>query len=471
VGKTRSAAGTGLWFLYNHKPAVVITTAPTGRQNRYLLWGEIRKLHRLADQTLKEKRNIPLGMGDELYETMYLKEEHDTWYAIGFSTDDSDAFTGFHEVNILFIVDEASGVKAEIFEGIEGSLNSPNSRVLSIGNPTDPTSYFGSMFLTSEGRNVNKIHINCEQSPNVLAGKNVIPGLCNWDWPQKMREKWGEHDPRYQIRVQGNFIKEGTNSLVSFANAQRALVPSEKLKLYIERPLILSIDVAYEGDDLCIFLLREKSVLDTRRLMTVEDGEVVYDPDDWSDVEEQFGDHSTFNPYIPAEEGEEIGAKVIKTMAKSKFKEIVNAAMGIVKENPNIVDIAVDFVGSDVSERLQEMKEEEGNELLKNINIWGVNVGEGSNFPQQFKNLRAELAHYVKKDIEDGILLIDDDDLSVQLFQLTYKYDGSTKFVLMPKPKFKQLHRISPDKFDALMLSYGPRALRERQGEPEVRWL
>src|SRR5437870_1977099 len=41
VGKTFLAADLALWFLYTHKPAIVITSAPTWRQVRHVLWQEI----------------------------------------------------------------------------------------------------------------------------------------------------------------------------------------------------------------------------------------------------------------------------------------------------------------------------------------------------------------------------------------------------------------------------------------------
>src|SRR5687767_4791572 len=41
VGKTYLAADLALWFLFTHRPSIVVTTAPTDRQMRYVLWHEI----------------------------------------------------------------------------------------------------------------------------------------------------------------------------------------------------------------------------------------------------------------------------------------------------------------------------------------------------------------------------------------------------------------------------------------------
>jgi hypothetical protein len=57
-------------------------------------------------------------------------------FATGLSTDSPGRFQGFHEKNILFVVDEASGVREEVFEAIEGSMTSRRVRLLLIGIPT-----------------------------------------------------------------------------------------------------------------------------------------------------------------------------------------------------------------------------------------------------------------------------------------------------------------------------------------------
>ena len=43
---------------------------------------------------------------------------------------------GFHEDNMLFIIDEASGVADSIMEAILGTLSGKNNKLLMCGNPT-----------------------------------------------------------------------------------------------------------------------------------------------------------------------------------------------------------------------------------------------------------------------------------------------------------------------------------------------
>src|SRR5205807_3031416 len=65
VGKTYLAADLALWFLYSFQPSVVLTTAPTERQVRHVLWAEISRRFRGARIPLPGKlRTERLDAGD-----------------------------------------------------------------------------------------------------------------------------------------------------------------------------------------------------------------------------------------------------------------------------------------------------------------------------------------------------------------------------------------------------------------------
>ena len=93
LGKGFTAATAVLWFLCTHHPAIVLTTAPTARQVRHVLWREIRRLHRGAHQPI----------GGRMLSTRF--EAADDRFALGLSTDDVDQFQGFHSPNMLIVVD------------------------------------------------------------------------------------------------------------------------------------------------------------------------------------------------------------------------------------------------------------------------------------------------------------------------------------------------------------------------------
>ena len=130
AGKTFTAAVVILWWLMSYDHAVVITTAPSERQVREILWREIRRLY------------MPLRdiIGGKL--TRARLEVSPTRFAYGFSTNTEDRFQGFHGSNILVIVDEASGVDEFIYNAIDGVTTAKNSKLLLIANRTDTPGRF-----------------------------------------------------------------------------------------------------------------------------------------------------------------------------------------------------------------------------------------------------------------------------------------------------------------------------------------
>ncbi len=157
AGKSYVAAKTGIWFLETHSHSIVLTTAPTFRQVKQVLWQEIRRAYRGAQKPVK--LNILKNL---------LKVEaqiDDKWYAFGFSTDDPDAFNGIHAEHILVIFDEASGIPPEIWESAKGVLSSGNAHLLGIGNPTDPSSMFAMEF--KEKSIAYPIRISAYDTPNM----------------------------------------------------------------------------------------------------------------------------------------------------------------------------------------------------------------------------------------------------------------------------------------------------------------
>lgn len=152
LGKGFCAAVAVLWFIQLHDPAIVLSTAPTFRQVRHILWRQIRRLHRRAADRL----------GGKMLEARW--ELSDERYAIGLSADTADQFQGFHSDNMLIVVDEAEGVSDEIYEAIEAVMTSTDPRLLLIGNPTTVSGAFRRAFY--QERNLyHTITISALDSP------------------------------------------------------------------------------------------------------------------------------------------------------------------------------------------------------------------------------------------------------------------------------------------------------------------
>ncbi len=233
VGKSCIAGAAALWFLYTHIPSKVITTAPTERQVKEILWREIRARHALSG-VLKPK---PLKL------MLDISPEH---FALGISTNDVQQMQGFHSPNILVIIDEANGYDEAMYEAIEGLLSSGVIvKFLQIGNPIIP---IGS-FYRSFGDGFTRCHtISCLNHPNVKQGRNVIPGAVTLEWVEKMRRLWGEDSAFWQSRVLGQFPKIASDIVVNLIWVEAAEERVDKKK-YKSKDIYLGYDSAEYGDD------------------------------------------------------------------------------------------------------------------------------------------------------------------------------------------------------------------------------
>src|SRR5262249_41588035 len=150
-GKSYTAAQIAAWWLDGHPvgEAVVVTTAPTDRQVKVVLWKEIRRVHskaQLAGRTnQKEWLMTPEGGEEEIV-------------AFGMKPADYDpaAFQGIHARYVLVIYDEACGIPgagaqpssgshmnaSSLWEAGDSLLTNDDCRMLAIGNPDDPSAEF-----------------------------------------------------------------------------------------------------------------------------------------------------------------------------------------------------------------------------------------------------------------------------------------------------------------------------------------
>ena len=124
LGKGFLSACAVLWWTWTRKPCTVITTAPTSRQVRFVLWRQIRRLYNAAV--------VPLG-GQMLEQRWELAPDQ---YAMGITAADATSFQGFHSEALLVVVDEAAGVSEEIYEAVDSMATAGNPRIILIGNPT-----------------------------------------------------------------------------------------------------------------------------------------------------------------------------------------------------------------------------------------------------------------------------------------------------------------------------------------------
>lgn len=186
-GKDFVAAVAALCFLYltprfnksgelvgNTKVAL---TAPTGRQVDVIMIPEIARLFRAAGDNVLPGRLLSSG----------IRTSHREWFLIGFkASDETEAWSGFHAVNTMFVVTEASGISENTFNAIEGNLQG-NSRLLLVFNPNITTGYAARAMKSSRFKAFRLNSLNAE---NVVTKTNTIPGQVDYPWVKDKVENW-----------------------------------------------------------------------------------------------------------------------------------------------------------------------------------------------------------------------------------------------------------------------------------------
>ena len=265
-GKSFTAARIALWFLHSFPNSKVITTAPTFRQVEDILWREIR--------SARTRSRIQLG-GKVNNTSIDISEQ---WFAMGLSTDEPDRFQGYHAIDILLIVDEASGVTEDIYNASEGIVSSQHARILYIGNPTNTD---GTFYRSFKLPGYSKIHISAFDTPNFttfgitledirnntwqkkITGDLPAPYLITPEWVYDKYLRWGEGNPMWDSRVIGNFPEQGEDSLIPLGKIEQAY--SSHLDVKETDPEQVGVDIARFGSDKSEFCYRKgPKVLDWR---------------------------------------------------------------------------------------------------------------------------------------------------------------------------------------------------------------
>ena len=244
TGKDACASWIIAWFLTLHRNAKVVCTAPTNRQLADILWSEISKWFRRSAM-LENEFTI---QADKIFHKSAPKE----WWCRAVSAsvkatkeDQAETLAGFHGDDLLFVVDECSGVPDPVFIPLEGALTQDNNRILTIGNMTKNQGYFyDSHFHKAINKDWYKLHWNSEESTNVKP-----------EYPQYMANKYGRESDIYRIRVLGEPPREDDSTYIPLAWAQQCIGndigPQSEFN-----PMYLGVDVARYGSDSSVILPR-----------------------------------------------------------------------------------------------------------------------------------------------------------------------------------------------------------------------
>ena len=401
VGKSAVEAWVAIWFLSTRPFPKIPCTAPTQHQLFDILWAEISKW----------LRNAP-GLQNEIVwtkEKVYLKGYPEEWFAVARTATKPDALQGFHADDVLYIIDEASGVRDEIFEPVLGSLSTPGARLLMCGNPTQKSGFFFDSHTKNRAA-YKTFHIDGRKS-----------GRVSPEFVKKIVEMYGEDSDVFRVRVAGEFPLNEDDVFIPLPLVEKSIMTefSERKTPDIIR---IGCDVARFGDDKTVIgsKIDEKATIEKKRR----------------------------------------GQDTMKTA-----DDIVLLYYDLLKKYPTYKDpviVAVDDggVGGGVVDRLKQMQRNNP-ENLGQMNIVPVKFGQRIKH-KHYHDSTTYMMSVVKKLLsphdDDGkpkpveLILPDDDDLVAQLSGRKYALTENSKIKVESKKDMKERGLPSPDEADCVLL-------------------
>lgn len=437
-GKDFVAAVAALCFLYLtpkfdksgaliHNTKVAMT-APTSRQVEEIMMPEVSRLYKNAK--ILPGRLLSTG----------IKTDFEEWFLTGFksSDDNTEAWSGFHAVNTMFVVTEASGMSETVFNAIEGNLQG-NSRLLLVFNPNVTTGYAARAMKSDRFK---KFRLNSLNAENVRSKQDIIPGQVNYEWVKDKVENWasvitkddydvGEGDfefdgvlyrpnDLFRVKVLGMFPKVSQDVLVPYEWIEIANNRFKKLQANGFVPADecrLGVDVAGMG--------RDNSVLCPR----------------FGDFVQKFIVHQS-------------GGNADHMYVVGLIKQYVQ-----ISSNKAFIDTIGE--GAGVYSRLLE---------LNYHNIYSCKFSENTNAlhdetgQYSFANMRAYLYWAIRDWLNPkhghNAALPPNDKLAEELTETKWKFQSNGSIIIEPKEEIKKRIKRSPDFTDALANTFYPRDWR-----------
>ncbi len=402
VGKTSMEAVALLWFICCFPFPRIVATAPTKQQLHDVLWSEVSKWMSkspLLSEILKWTKTY-----------IYMRNYEKRWFAVARTATKPENMQGFHEDNMLFIIDEASGVADPIMEAILGTLSGDNNKLLMCGNPTRTSGTFYDAF------NVDRALYKCHTVSSVNSTRTNKQNI------ESLLRKYGKDSNFARVRIYGEFPLQEDDVFIWLSLIEHSCMLDFSADALIKR-ISLGVDVARYGSDETVIALNigGKITLQTtfrgQSLMTTV-GKIV-----------------------------QIYREVICKYSSYKGKIYIN-----------IDDTGL---GGGVTDRLMEIKQEE---KLSRMVIVPVNaagkvpdnvVWDGTvKASDIYENLTAYLWGTVKEMMQaEALMLQNDNELVAQLSCRKYRLTSRGKIILESKDEMKKRGIDSPDRADAVALS------------------
>jgi phage terminase large subunit len=404
--KTFTAAEAMLWWITRYTDGIAITTAPKFEQVEKLVFGEIHKALLTSTYPYPKANKTELWLGPRNY-------------LVGLSTNTGIRFQGFHGAHLLVVLDEAPGIEGDIWEALEGARAGGDVHVLALGNPTVAGGPFYDAFAEQRAQ-WKTFTIDAFETPNLKGFtlerlKSLAPDLpedhpifqyqprpylITRRWVYEKFWEWGEKSPLWQARVRGQFPEQSDDTLLSLAWLEAAKRRASQSDQSQGRDLVAGVDVAGPGSDECVCYVRQ-------------------------------------------------GNSIIALQAWSIADPRGHCVAFLRSFGTRLRSVNVDSAG--IGHNFYLHLQDQG------FSINPINVGQVSNYPARFVNLKAQYYWALRERFEASEIAGLTDELTIsQLSTIRWGLTSLGKTEIESKEDRRRRGLKSPDRAEALMLAFAP---------------
>lgn len=420
----------------------VALTAPTDRQVKNIMMPEISRLFNKA-----KYRGFVLPGRLNAYD---IRTDNEEWFLTGFKADENnhEAWSGFHAVNTMFVVTEATGISDDTYTAIEGNLQG-NSRLLLVFNPNTTIGYAA---RSQKSQRWCKFRLNSLTAPNVTEKKIIFPGQVDYEWVQDKVEHWCERiredemsesendfefegalyrpSDLFRKKVLGEFPKVDEDVLIPTKWIELAQERWTEYHLSMHNNAVVGVDVAGMGRDCTVFCYR------------------------YGDYVEEF---SKYNSGGKADHMKVAGQIINHSLAHTGCVYSIDTIGEGAGVYARAVEVCDESKGKLNSDTIISCKYSEGAKARNGKDLTDL-TGQ-----YNFANMRAYLfwavRDWLNPDHNTGAMLPPGGSIFEEATEIKWSFLSNGKIIIEPKDDIVARLGHSPDEFDALANTFHPEAV------------
>lgn len=350
--------------------------------------------------------------------------------------------TGWHdpENGVLVLISEGQQEQLEgaAYTAALSNANTERGRILAAGNPVSPA---GKFFEINHHPDWQVFRTSAFDTPNVRAGKTVMPGFPGPNWPKEMESQFhGTDNQFYQSRVLAEFPDQAEDALIDVAAVDAAFERYETGELEDEAGGVftLGLDPAGLGADASALTYWQGPIARRyekfRGLEATELAEI---------VEARCRELVDDGPAVSTVYVDEIGIGFgVKSILREALPKITYLASSGSRYRPGV--------------------------RRRRVQAQGVNISQKPRDTDRFRRRKDELLWALRDRLTEGsIALAPSEELREEILAVAMHQTADGKIEAEPKDQMRARLGRSPDILDSLLLGLSGRV----HGGKKVMWI